>query len=481
MAKLDDFDDIDALIDKAVDTFFVEAPSVEEEESFQLDPAAQGPSETPRHETPHASGPTLDEAVESLFTSAFQEPEQEPSGPPASLFKAATTIVSSGDDEIDRAIDLAVDTLFVEEPDSAPPETTQIEVESARAQQEVEVIQDVPPPPPPLPPLPKVAPGPRKQEAPVKAPSYEDVMAQEIERHMRTIYSDSGAPAPPQPPAPAAKARPPRIAPPERPPAPAPIPRPQAPPPPVPPPLRKAPVPEPPRPRPSAARPPARPAVPEPAPPPAVALRPKKKVSPLLKLQEAILTLEWEISKRSIAILTSELQKLRHNFQDDMTVDFAAVAMKLVLQYLAQRMSKAHPESIRFLLEVTDFLDRNVAEPNRDPLAMFHRILTRYDTFKSVVRKAEGLPDRKAALLNDLEIADPHAFAKMVEAQAITLIKAGRSLAKGLDRSNDPNNLIRSFRFLVNRSVNRILESTRKEKGDRSSRKQAHPDEEMLQ
>jgi len=182
------------------------------------------------------------------------------------------------------------------------------------------------------------------------------------------------------------------------------------------------------------------------------------------KLQEAILTLEWEISRRSIAVLTAELKELRIKFQDDVTVDFAAVAMKLVLEYLAQRMSRAHPESIRFLLEVTDLLERSVGVSTGDPLGVFHRILTRYDIFKSVVRKAEGMPDRKPPALDDLGIDEPQAFAKLVEAQALMLIRASRSLAKAINKSRDPKNLIRSFRFLVNRSVNRILENTYKGK-----------------
>lgn len=206
---------------------------------------------------------------------------------------------------------------------------------------------------------------------------------------------------------------------------------------------------------------------------------PRPGESPLRKLQEAILTLEWEISKRSIAVLSNELKKVRIKFQDDMTVDFAVVAMKLVLEYLAQRMSRAHPESIRFLLEVTDLLDRSTGSASRDPLGVFHRILTRYETFKSVVRKAEGLPDRRPPLLSDLEIDDPQAFAKLVEAQALTLIKAGRSLARVMDKTRDPKNLIRSFRFLVNRSINRILESTRKHKGNvpvkKDPRKKSNP------
>lgn len=200
---------------------------------------------------------------------------------------------------------------------------------------------------------------------------------------------------------------------------------------------------------------------------------PRAAVPALRKLQEAILTLEWEISKRSIAALSLELKRVRIKYQDDVTVDFAAVAMKLVLDYLVQRMSRAHPESVRFLLEVTDLLDRGFGVNNKDPLGVFHQILTRYETFKSVVRRAEGFADRQPPLLSDLEIPDPQAFAKLVEAQALMLIRAGRSLAKSMDRARDPKNLIRSFRFLVNRSVNRILENTRKggEPEKRDSRK----------
>ncbi|MFH0823671.1 MAG: hypothetical protein V2B18_13055, partial [Pseudomonadota bacterium] len=59
-----------------------------------------------------------------------------------------------------------------------------------------------------------------------------------------------------------------------------------------------------------------------------------------------------------------------------------------------------------------------------------------------------------------LAVRDAEAFSIMVEAQAKTIIKAGYSLAKKLGSVEDPENLIRSFRFLVNRSVNRILDNT---------------------
>ena len=133
----------------------------------------------------------------------------------------------------------------------------------------------------------------------------------------------------------------------------------------------------------------------------AAAVAPKQPIHaaqqglPLKKLQEAILTLEWEISPRSVAVLSKELAKLRVRFQDNVTVDFAVLAMGLVLDYVTKRMSRSHPESIRFLLVVTGFLHRNAGSEEMDPLAAFHQILTRYETFKTLVRKAEGLPERR--------------------------------------------------------------------------------------
>jgi len=142
----------------------------------------------------------------------------------------------------------------------------------------------------------------------------------------------------------------------------------------------------------------------------------------------------------------------------------------VVLDYVVKRMARAHPESVRFLLEVTEFLERILVFPGEEPLRFFHQILTRYERYKSVVRKAEGLPDRRPAILGQLEIKDPDFFAKLVDAHAATLIKASHSLANGLKRVRDPENLIRSFRFLVTRSFNRILEKTHKEKAEASSR-----------
>ncbi len=474
MAKPEEIDDLDALIDKAVDTFFVEAPSADELDFFAEggSPAPAEPAPVPPRSgpPPPRSGPSLDEAMDSLFSTSFQE----------TLSEQPQTVVTSGDDDTDRAIDLAVDTLFVEEPDAAPPETMELEVTAVEVPldaglfEEGEFSREAPPkePPPKEPPVRRPPVAPKEPEA--RPADYDDVMAQEIERHMRTVYQEPAKPAAPVRPArapePPVSKRP--VAPPARPPAP----RPVAPRPPAPPiardqapPARRASAPS--------ARPAAPPLRPVTVERQAEAVAPRGPAPPLRKLQEAILTLEWEISKRSIAVLSNELKRVRIKFQDDMTVDFAVVAMKLVLEYLAQRMSRAHPESIRFLLEVTDLLERSFGVTHRDPLGVFHRILTRYETFKSVVRKAEGLADRKPPLLSDLEIRDPQAFAKLVEAQALTLIKAGRSLARVMDKSRDPKNLIRSFRFLVNRSVNRILESTRKQKDNakKDPRKKSNP------
>jgi len=187
------------------------------------------------------------------------------------------------------------------------------------------------------------------------------------------------------------------------------------------------------------------------------------QVSALIKLQEAILTLEWEIAPRSVTVLSNELARVRTRFHDDVTMDFGALAMRLVLDYVAKRMSRAHPESIRFLLAVAGLLHMNATSGGTDPLAVFHQILTRYESFKMIVRKAEGLPERTSPSITDLAIDDPESFSKMVAAQAMTLLNAGKSLAKKLNTTTDDSrNLIRSFRFLVTRLANRILEHTHK-------------------
>jgi hypothetical protein len=353
MAKSDDIEDLDKLIDRAVDTFFVEV-SGEDEQAFQDTPAAESPSILSKASAqPHVQQAASDGSKADSIT--FES------------FSDTTGRKSSGDAETDRAIDLAVDTLFVEEPDSTSPETTEIELTETDSVDEV--LTDI------------------------DEKGIEEVFVEEISRD----EIQSGLKARPQQPA-------------------VPIKRP---------------------------------------------IEPPQQGMPLKKLQEAILTLEWEISPRSVKVLSKELTKLRVRSQDDVTVDFAALAMRLVLDYVTKRMSRAHPESIRFLLVVTGFLYRNAGSEEKDPLAAFHQILTRYENFKTVVRKAEGLPDRGNSA-DDLEIRDPEAFSKMVEAQAINLLKAGKSLAKQLDRTRDSRNLIRSFRFLVTRSVNRIFENTHK-------------------
>lgn len=433
MAKVVD-EDLDALIDQAVDTFFVEAPT--EEEAFggvspggaRLD---EEPKAVPPKNAPPAGygGPSLDEAVDSLFVSSFDEPPERPS----------SSVITSGDDDTDREIDLAVETLFVEEPDSPPPETAQLEVGETELPDDEDFLRNV------------EAHARKKQSVAPRAvpsrqdryenqtpePSYDDIMAQEIQRHMQSVLNETL-----QEPTPKPAQRP----------APKPTPKPA--------------------PTPAATSQIARTVKKQPvktahtAQPPVVAPEPHsvRASSPVRKLQEAILTLEWEISRRSITVLANEIEKTRLKFQDNVTVDFAALSMRIVLEYVVKRMSRAHPESIRFLLEVSDYLDTRLTESDEDPLASFHFILMRYEQYKSIVRKAEGLPDSNAAILNQLQIKDPAAFYKMVDQQARTISRAGRSLASRMSRVEDPENLIRSFRFLVNRSVNRILENTHKSK-----------------
>jgi len=404
MARLDIEDDIDKLIDQAVDTFFVEAPSLEEVASV----AGKPPPAKPEPSPPKAPAPpSFDEALDSLFTDSLQEANRTP------------TFVSSGDPNTDRAIDLAVDTLFVEEPDTPAPETAQVQI---RAEELLATAPEVEPYPEKRPAA-KV----RTKEAVAAATadatatrkpssatntSYDEAMAREIQRHMDTLFTD-----PPSPPAQAAK----------------------------------------------------------PAPKPHIVQKESAPISnqdriALRKLQEAILTLEWEISRRSVTALASELHRVRQRFQYNVAVDFAALSMRIVLDYVVKRMSRSHPESIRFLLDVTDYLSGGLATSLGDPLGAFHRILTRYESYKSVVRRAEGLPDPKPRASKELMIKDAAAFSKMVEGQALTLIRAGKSLASRLPASEDPENLIRSFRFLVNRSVNRILGDTHSERSPEQKR-----------
>jgi hypothetical protein len=401
MPKRDETDDLDRLIDVAVDTFFVEAPTTGEHR-VATDNASPSPSPSSAAGTataPASQTPSLDEAVETLFMTAFK-------GTPSSI--------TSGDQDTDWAIDLAVDTLFVEQPETPPPETAQLDVRVAESASEAEQFVEYNEIPAAAPPRKEPAakrghavPASGTGAAPEPAFTYEDAVAEEISRHMNTLLSETA----------------------------------QA----------------------------DRTSAQEYAGAPQAAVRPRGSQPrapdsfPLRKLQETILTLEWEISKRSVSALANELQKVRARFQDNVTVDFAALAMKLVLEYVVKRMSRAHPESVRFLMEVTDYLDRKLSSSEDDPLVAFHQILTRYERYKSAVRKAEGLPDRSPQILRQLEIKDADAFSRLVERQATTILKAGRSLAKRLGRSGNPENVIRSFRFLVSRSVNRMLENTLKE------------------
>jgi len=401
MPKRDETDDLDRLIDVAVDTFFVEAPT-SGELSVATDIASPGPSQSSASGTasaPTSKSPSLDEAVDTLFMTAFK-------GTPSSI--------TSGDQETDWAIDLAVETLFVEQPETPPPETAQLDVRVAESGSDAEQLveyNEIPAPAPPRkePTTKRSSPVPTSgtRVAPESTFTYEDAVAEEISRHMHTLLSETAQPGQTSAQEDGGASQ-------------------------------------------AAVRPGESP-------------QPAPDSFPLRKLQETILTLEWEISKRSVSALASELQKVRARFQDNVTVDFAALAMKIVLEYVVKRMSRAHPESVRFLMEVTDYLDRKLSSSEDDPLVAFHQILTRYERYKSAVRKAEGLPDRRPPILRQLEIKDADAFSRLVERQATTILKAGRSLAKRLGRSGNPENVIRSFRFLVSRSVNRMLENTLKE------------------
>lgn len=404
MARREEIDDLDELIDKAVDTFFVEAPSLEERAAHpDLHGDSDRGSESSGTSAQQPAGPSFEEVIDTLFM------DTQPQQPPGELRPA--TDVTSGDPEIDRAIDLAVDTLFIEEPETPPPETAQLQMPDSSEEEalfgqylDVEAsarkrMEEV---------APVLAQVQRSEPSSESAPglSYDDAMAMAIARHMNTLYREpQTSPAAMEAAAQAQDA----------------------------------------------------------------AMSPRKQLSAqdalaLRKLQEAILTLEWEISRRSVAVLANELHRVRTRFQDNIAVDFAAMSMRIVLEYVVKRMSRAHPESVRFLLEVTDLLERLLASAEEDPLRAFHHIVQRYETYKSVVRKAEGLPDRSPAIIDQLEIKDPQAFADLVEGYAVTLSRAGRSLAKRLESSRDPENLIRSFRFLVTRSMNRMLEKTIKEK-----------------
>ncbi len=373
-----------------------------------------------------SNAPALDEAVDSLFSGTFRIPK-----PPA---------VTSGDDETDRAIDLAVETLFVEEIETAPPVTTEV-----RADLVQDTVVEEGRPRPPEPPVeeealiePEVAldlsePALAAEEISIDIEATVGEFEPAIDGDIvlepdagEGIEIDIDLTTEEEPPP--AEVRPSR---PVRAPA-------------------------------TAVAPPRAP-------------EPSRRDTALRKLQEAILTLEWEISARSVKALAAEIQRVRTEFRDDVTVDFAALAMRVVLGYVVKRMSRAHPESIRFLLEVTGYFKDSTSASVDDPLVLFHQILSRYEKYKSVVRRAEGIPDKARADLGDLRIGNPRAFYRVVKSQASMLALAGHSLAKRIRDADDPENLIRSFRFLVNRSMNRILEATVREGTDRKKKRKGVP------
>jgi len=395
MASSDDTKDFDAMVDRALDGFFDE-DLVDRPDQGRKKRSAQERAPESSSDRGSSADFSFESAVDTLFKTGGSD-----------VFGRGA--VTSGDPETDREIDLAVETLFVEEPETAPPDTAELEAQvvsapssedkmlgklaladvdwsAPRAAQPARARQQPPPP--------------------VDSPSYDKAMAAEVQKNLDSVYR-----AGPQHKAEAAD---------------------------------EAHL--------------------------SLTTTGIMATSPFRTLQEAILTLEWEISKRSVTTLAEELRRLRLKYRDNVTVDFAAISMRVVLDYIVKRMSKAHPESIRFLLEITDFLDSSVSLSESDPLQAFHAILIRYERYKSLIRRAEGLPDTKPDISKRLEIQDPQAFLRLVENRAKTLVSAGRSLAKELSTTGDPENLIRSFRFLVNRAVNQILEHTHGNSLQRASR-----------
>ncbi len=188
MPKRDETDDLDRLIDVAVDTFFVEAPT-SGELSVATDIASPGPSQPSAAGTasaPTSKSPSLDEAVDTLFMTAFK-------GTPSSI--------TSGDQETDWAIDLAVETLFVEQPETPPPETAQLDVRVAESVSDAEQLveyNEIPAPAPPRkePTTKRSSPVPTSGTgvAPESAFTYEDAVAEEISRHMHTLLSETAQP-----------------------------------------------------------------------------------------------------------------------------------------------------------------------------------------------------------------------------------------------------------------------------------------------
>jgi hypothetical protein len=381
MASSDDTKDFDAMVDQALDGFF---------DDDLVDRQGKKRKKRGGHEESSGSESTLEPSFENAVDTLFKTGGTDVFGRSA---------VTSGDPDTDREIDLAVETLFVEEPETAPPDTAELEAQVVSGPSFEDkvlgklALADIDWSDPTA----AQAARARPQLPPsADSPSYDRAMAQEVQKNLDSVYK-AGTQHEAQVADEALSAR------------------------------------------------------------TATSIM---AASPLRTLQEAILTLEWEISKRSVTTLAQELRGLRFKYRDNVTVDFAAISMRVVLDYIVKRMSKAHPESIRFLLEMTDFLDSSLSLSESDPLQSFHEILIRYERYKSVIRRAEGLPDPKPDISKRLEIQDPEAFLRLVENRAKTLVSAGRSLARGLPSTGDPENLIRSFRFLVNRAVNQILENT---------------------
>lgn len=384
------------------------------------------------------NGPSFDDALDSLFNKSFGDVR-------------SSTTVSSGDEDIDKAIDLAVDTLFVEDMDIPAPETAELEAQAFEPTQ-TETAPEA------------TAREERRRPATTAAKATAEVSkTSRLEKFKRdegvaqfkdTLFIDEPAPSPPPPPPPPRPKPAPPVA--VEPPKPAPAP------PRTPPSVPKA-KPRTTTPQPAPVPPPQPKARLTPTPPEKMVEAPETKA--IRKLQEAILTLEWEISKRSITILANELQRLKTKFKDDVTVDFAALTMRVVLDYVIRRLRRAHPESIRFLMEVTRLLMDGLDANRTDALGTFHEILSLYERYKSVVRKAEGLKDNESPhALRGLQVTDPAAFAQVVALHAHTIAEAGKSLASRIATDPDPENLVRSFRFLVTRSFNRILEGTQDKK-----------------
>ena len=123
-------EDLDVLIDQAVDTFCVEEseldPAVLKGDDSGSNPASK---EAAGKAGKTSQGVSLDSALDEMFSTPLEE-DPPPHHSPAGGAATPTSLISSGDPETDRAIDFAVETLFVEIADIAPgsPETTEIEV-----------------------------------------------------------------------------------------------------------------------------------------------------------------------------------------------------------------------------------------------------------------------------------------------------------------------------------------------------------------